>query len=684
MAKYRIAVDTGGTFTDFTFLNEESGDISIAKFPSTPDDPSRAILDGLDYFKGKGIDLNDVAFFCHGTTVGTNALLEEKGAATALVVTEGFTGVYEVMEQARPYGSDLFDLKYEKPSLLATQANTLQARERISADGAVLLSLDEDNLRDQARSLANSGVESVAVCLLFSFLEPRHERLAKKIIQQELPGIYVSLSSDVLPQIREYYRLSTTVINAYLTPNLDRYLRRVDKKLQEYGITTPQRFVMQSNGGMVPFERAAETAVATLVSGPAGGVTASVITGLAAGQANLITFDMGGTSCDVALIESGMAGLTTRSAVDGRHVAMPMMDINTVSAGGGTIAFVDRHGSLHVGPQSSGAVPGPACYGNGGELPTVTDANLVLGYLGEDAALGGTLRLNADAARRAIEKHVAKPLGLSVEEAAEGIVTIVNTKMEEAIKSISTMRGFDLRDFVLLPFGGAGPVHSGRMMQDLNMSAALIPPQAGVFSSLGLLLADVRHDFVRSRLMNLATLDSEVADAIIGEMTIEAQSVLSEEGFSEDWQEVELAADLRYKGQGYELGVNLDGPFVDKAGVERLRRTFDETHAARFGHSAPDSEVEVVSFRVAAIGRTPKPSLPVLPQISTSLEDAMTGRRQAWFDGQWFDSGIYRRSLLAAGHVVSGPSIIEQEDCTIVVLPSQTAEVDKFGNLKIQ
>src|SRR5262245_37209523 len=475
MTRYRVTVDTGGTFSDFVYLDEETGAVLIGKLSSTPDDPSRAILQGIEALLADGVAASDITYLCHGTTVGTNALLEGKGVRTGLLVTEGFRGIYPVAEQARPYGAAIFDVMYDKPAMLVPQSLTGEVKERVDFRGEVLRDLDEAALRETVRALAAESIDAVAVCLLFSFLNPAHEARVAAIIREAMPGCSISLSSEVLPQIREYYRLSTTVINAYLQPILARYIAELERRLRGAGVTTRQTYIMQSNGGMAPFDGAAERPVTTLLSGPAGGVTAGVHAARTTGYPNLITFDMGGTSCDVALIRNGEPALASRGKIDGRDIAVPAMDINTVSAGGGTIATVDRLGALAVGPHSAGAVPGPACYGRGGTLPTITDCNLVLGRLSADNFLGGRMRLHLDLARRAIEDHVARPLGVGVSDAAEGVIRVINIKMEEAIKAISTMRGYDLRDFMLLAFGGAGPVHAGRIARDLGMAGVIVP-----------------------------------------------------------------------------------------------------------------------------------------------------------------------------------------------------------------
>lgn len=682
MSGYRITVDTGGTFSDFVYLDEGNGEVSILKVPSTPDDPSKAIIVGVENLLATGVKSHDIGYFCHGTTVGTNALLEGKGVSTGLLVTEGFRGIYEVGEQARPHGPAIFDVMHNKPALLVPGNATGEVRERVTFDGSVLLPLDEGALRDSLRELADAGVESIAVCLLFSFLFPDHERRVREIITEEIPACGVSLSSEIVPQIREYHRLSTTVINAYLQPILARYIDRLGGRLSDAGVATRQKYIMQSNGGMATFEATARKAVTTVLSGPAGGVTASVATARVTGLLELITFDMGGTSCDVALISGGEPIVSNRGKIEGRDIALPMMDINTVSAGGGTIAEVDRFGILKVGPESAGAVPGPACYSRGGTKPTITDCNLVLGFLSEDNFLGGKMRLDSDKARRALENHVARPLGLELLAAAEGVVRIINVKMEEAIKAISTMRGYDLRDFMLLPFGGAGPIHAGRIAQELGMAGLVVPLYPGVFSAMGLLMSDVKHDHVQSRMSPLASTSAEQIDNVFGRMEAAARAELEEEGFASDQIRLARSLDLRYAGQGYELKIECDrlGGADD---LTTLRTTFDTRHKSMFGHMAPDEPVEIVSYRLQATGFMPPVPLRRFEPTGVTLDSALRERRTVRFEGRDIDTPIYQRERLDVGAAFSGPAVVDQFDCTTVVYPSQDVRVDEFKNLVI-
>ena len=683
MSRYRITVDTGGTFTDVVYFDEARRDITIHKLPSTPHNPSEAIISGVRHLLDQGVDGGDIEFFCHGTTVGTNALLEGKGAKTALLVTEGFRGIYEVGEQSTPHGPSVFDIAYQKATLLAPESLTGEVGERVDFQGKVLRKLDQAGLRETVRRFRDEGVTSVAVCLLFSFLTPRHEQMIARIINAEAPGMSVSLSSEVLPQIREFFRLSTTVINAYLQPILEHYIHHLEAQLDGAGVHTKKRYIMQSNGGTATFDAAARKAVATVLSGPAGGVTAGVHLSRALRQPNLITFDMGGTSCDVALIKDGEASDANRIEVDGRVISVPMMDINTVSAGGGTIARADALGQLQVGPDSAGAVPGPACYGTGGALPTVTDANLLLGYLGEDNFLGGRMALDVTHARQAMEDGVAAPLGMSLTDAAEGVIRIINVKMEEAIKAISTMRGYDLREFMLVAFGGAGPLHAGQMARNLAMRGIIVPLYPGVNSAIGLLQADVRHDYAVSRLTLITAIGPEELAGRLKTLADRARAELRAEGFRERQIALEYAIDMRYSGQGYELTVPLASGRVTKNSLAGIRNTFDETHHTLFGHSGPEEPVEVVTYRVTGIGKLPEVKMPSFRRKGVSLKSAYRGKRRARFDGATGDAAVYQRERLDVGHEILGPAVVEQLDSTLVVHPGQVARVDRFKNILI-
>jgi N-methylhydantoinase A len=677
---YRLAVDTGGTFSDFVLLDEATGALRVFKVPSTPDDPGRAVLQGV---QGSGLAASDIDFFVHGTTVGTNALLEEKGARAGLIITKGFRAVYEVQEQAREYGPILFDLLFEKPHLLVPQSRTFEVAERIGSKGEIDQELDDASVEAAIDGLEREGVQSVAICLLFSFANPEHERRIVQAIERRHPAWMVSASSELLPQIREYYRLSTTAINAYLAPKLADYLRQLDSGLKQAGVDTPRAYVMQSNGGSATLAGAAKRAVATIMSGPAGGVVAGAEVGRLAGSPNVITFDMGGTSCDVALIEGGVLRHETRSAIGRRHIAVPSLDIHTVSAGGGTLAWVDYQGALHVGPQSAGARPGPVAYGLGGETPTVTDCDLVLGYLNPRNFLGGELALDVDAARQAIEERIARPLGLDVLRAAAGVVALVDVKMGEAVKAISTQRGYDLRDFALVAFGGAGPVHAAHIALELGIPRVIAPPNPGVASALGLLMSPVRHDYVVSRLGRLLhTTPVEVRAGFAG---LEESAVrdLEAEGFDPESRHLEYLLDLRYAGQGYEIGVPLTRAEIETSDFGMWRERFDRLHEQAFGHAAPHQPVEIVNYRVAGIGQVAAARLATIqPQHGPATPAA---ERPVVFPGhELAPCPIYDRSALGAGARIDGPAILEQYDSTVVIHPGQSGCVDHTGSVVIE
>ncbi len=685
MSKYRVTVDTGGTFSDFVFFNEDTGEISITKVPSTPKEPFQAVLNGVNELIERGVRASDISFFSHGTTVGTNALLEEKGAKTGLLVTEGFRGIYEVMEQTRGYGPATYDLFFEKPRLLAPPYYTEEIPERVDFHGHVLKPIDVEAALQAVRRLKKKGVESVAVCFLFSFLNPAHELKIKEIFAKEFPQARLSLSYEVLPQIREFYRLSTTVINAYIQPVMASYLSRLESRMREIGVTTPKLYIMQSNGGVSTFKGSAERPVTTVLSGPAGGVIASMGTCERVGIKNIITFDMGGTSCDVALIHQGAPVITTQGKINMRPIALPMLDIHTVSAGGGTIARIDAVGGLQVGPDSAGADPGPVCYDRGGENITITDANVVAGVLDPDRFLGGRMKLNKAKADRLLEQKIARPLKLNLLEAADGVLKIINVKMEEAIKAVSSARGYDIRDFTLVAFGGGGPMHAGRMALDLGIPTVLVPTTPGVHSALGLLMSDVKHDYVRSKLVGLENLDLDEVNGLFLELIERAKADLRGEGFSEQEIRLEPHLDLRYAGQGYELTVPCMMPPLKREDLKIMRERFDALHEQNSGHKAETEPVELVSLRLISLGLVPQAKLSPKKPTGRKVEQARTGERRVFFGKEHgiLTTPIYRRDLFDPCFEIAGPAIVEQLDTTTVIHPEQRATVDEYGNILI-
>jgi len=686
MAKHRVTVDTGGTFSDFVFFNEETGEIAITKVPSIPKEPFQAVMNGVKELIDRGVAAKDISFFSHGTTVGTNALLEEKGARTGLLVTQGFRGIYEVMEQTRGYGPATYDLFFEKPRLLAPPYYTEEIPERVDFRGNALKPIDVEAAREAIKRLKKKGVESVAVCFLFSFLNPDHELKIKELFAREFPEARLSLSYEVLPQIREFYRLSTTVINAYIQPVMASYLSRLESRMRELGVTTPKLYIMQSNGGVSTFKGSAEKPVATVLSGPAGGVIASMGTCERVGINNIITFDMGGTSCDVALIHQGNPVITTQGKINLRPIALPMLDIHTVSAGGGTIARIDAVGGLQVGPDSAGADPGPVCYDRGGENITVTDANMVCGVLDPNHFLGGRMKLDKQKAERVLQEKLAKPLKLDLLEAADGVLKIIDAKMEEAIKAVSSARGYDIRDFTLVAFGGGGPMHAGRMALDLGIPSVLVPLTPGVHSALGLLMSDVKHDYVRSKLVGLDDLDLAEINHMFHQLIERAKADLQSEGFSEEEIKIEPYLDLRYAGQGYELTVPAPMPPFTKHDLTLMRGRFDTMHEQNSGHKAESEPVELVSLRLISLGLVPQAKLSPGKVTGRKVEQAKLGERKVFFGKEHgvLTTQVYNRDLFEPGHKISGPAIVEQLDTTTVIQPEQEASVDEYRNIIIK
>ena len=684
MKKVQVAVDTGGTFSDFTYL-DESGALQSFKVPSSPAEPERAVIQGLTKIVDDGVRPDLIDLFIHGTTVGTNTLLQEHGSKTALVITEGFDAIYEVQEQARPYGKEIFNIRYQRPKLLVDRQNVIEIPERIGSKGEVVREIDLDVTRSRLETLKTENISGVAICLLFSFINPDHERAVRRIAEEVLPGVQLTLSSEICPFIREYYRLSTTVINAYLRPKMDRYLSQLDRAISDLGVLTKKRYVMQSNGGVGSITSTAERPVSTLMSGLAGGVMASLSILEKAGLAHGISFDMGGTSCDVAVTEGRVVEIRDRFDIDGRHICLPSVQVETLSAGGGTLAWVDDGGALHVGPESAGAVPGPVAYGRGGEIPTVTDCNVTLGYLGNRDEVKGHLTLDVKAAERAIQERLATPLGLSVESAALGALKVVDIKMAEAVRALATSKGLDLREFTLIAFGGAGPLHASRIMRELNLKQVLIPARPGVTSALGLLQADVKHEFISTKPQSLSQVSAETVHDIFNGIEKDAFAKFDQEGFPRSSVMLERYMDLRYQGQGYELSVAVN---VDGLDTQQIRSDFDELHAKKFGHAAGSQPVEVMSYRL--IGRAaPDRDQSVFDVLPISGVKGLEARvRSGIFDvdgsPEHFEMLVMQRDMMEINRIYEGPLVIEQSDTTTLVIPRQTAELDSQGNIIIK
>ena len=670
-------------------LDTTTGILAVEKVASTPKNPALGVLEGIARYVEKGVAAKDIEFFAHGTTITTNALLEMRGAKVALFVTKGYRAVQEVQNQARD--GNLFDYFYAKPPPIAPQSLTREIPERSDHSGRVLVPLDEEAVRQAARELQSAGVDSIAVCYLFSFMNPAHEERTRKLIQRELPGVHVSLSSEVLPRIREWPRMSTTLINAYLEPVLVRYIDHLNSGLDRIGVLTQQRYLMQSNGGVMPFIAAiagGKTAH-TLLSGPAAGAQASAYLAEEQAKSGLVTLDMGGTSADIAFIEGGAPLEVTEGTIARRQIDLPALDMTSISAGGGSIAWVDDAGFLNVGPHSSGADPGPACYGRG-ERPTVTDADLVCGCLNPEYFLGGAQKLDVAASERAIETRIADPLKMSVLEAASGIRRIVDTRMADEVRVFAAKRGVDLSAFTLLPFGGAGAVHAAAVAEELGMRRILVPARPGAFSALGLLCTDVVHDYIRSELKPLDAVTPEHVEEIYAQLEAKAHAELSGEGMRAADARFFREIDLRYAGQGYELRTPLDGLFTGRLTAEALaaaRARFDERHARIHGHAARNRPVEVVSYRLRLRVAVPryKPREETSPGLPRPEGVAEKGKRSLFMSGGTaVEAAVYERDRLDVGSVIAGPAIIEQFDATTVIPPGWAGRVDGFRNLVLE
>jgi N-methylhydantoinase A len=647
----RLGVDVGGTFTDVVILS--GGRLVTAKVPSTPSDQSEGVLAGVE---AADFDASGLEAFAHGMTVATNALLERRGARLALVTTEGFRDVIEIGRQNRP---SLYDLTRDRPPALVPRELRFTVRERMGPDGE-LAELDEDDLARVVDAVRDAGVEAVAVCLLFAFLHPEHEQRVGEALRSQLDGVHVSLSSEVLPEFREFERFATTAADAYLAPRLSAYLGRLAERSEEAGLPTP--LVMQSSGGVIDLDAAVSAAAACVLSGPAGGVVGAAYAAAASGYEDLLTFDMGGTSTDVAPVIGGDAQTTTDSVVAGVPLKLPMVDVHTVSAGGGSIAWADAGGALRVGPQSAGAEPGPAAYGAGGEEPTVTDANLFLGYLEDGATLGGEVVLQRELAEQALER-LGSQLGLDALQTARGIVRVANAEMTRALRVISVERGLDPRDFALVAFGGAGGMHACALADELGMRTLVVPKAAGVLSALGLAISDVRRDYVE---VLLGEPDADRLEPAFGDLEARAREDLDDPRLSR-------GADLRYRGQSFELT-------VDAGELESLVARFHDAHEQRYGYRMEEEPVELVNVRVTATVAVDKPEL----QEEPAEGDGRSGRRRASFDGDWVEVAVFDRTEMGAGSEVSGPALVEFPEATCVIAPDWAGRVDDAGSLVLE
>ncbi|HEY8467203.1 MAG TPA: hydantoinase/oxoprolinase family protein [Solirubrobacterales bacterium] len=650
-----LGVDVGGTFTDAVLF--DGSELHTGKAPTTPDDQARGVMAAVEQvLASAGAAPEDVRRFAHGMTVGTNALLEQRGARTALVATAGFEDVIEIGRQARP---SLYRLCEAPPTPLVPRELRFGARERVGPDGVIAPLADAEAERVAALA-AEAGVESVAISLLFSYVDAAHEERLARAIARRLPGVHVSASHRVLPRFREYERTSTTVIDAYLAPLLGRYLRSLSETARAAGL--PAIEVMKSSGGAVDAAEAAGGGAWSVLSGPAGGAVGASLIARLSGDGSALGLDMGGTSCDVCVVEDGAVRLTDTRQIEGRVIQLPMVDVHTVGAGGGSIAWRDHGGALRVGPRSAGADPGPACYGRGGTEPTVTDANLVLGRLAADTKLAGGVELDAEAAERAIAR-LAGELGLSALETAEGIVRLADQEMVRALRVVTVERGVDPRRFALMPFGGAGPAHAAAIAEELGIERILCPRAGGVLSALGLLAAPRRRDASRTVMLSGADFERARIAGIVETMRAELAPGMED-------ADVECGYELRYRGQAFELPVAA-GPAPDPA---ELRAAFDAEHERRYGFHDPDAEIELVHVNVAVVERGPE------PQPRAAADEPERTARRVRMGGEWVEAEVLRGEL-PAGLSVSGPAVLELPETTMVLPPTWHARVDEHGTI---
>ncbi|MEO8159113.1 MAG: hydantoinase/oxoprolinase family protein [Betaproteobacteria bacterium] len=672
---YALGVDVGGTFTDIALIRISDGQAFFHKTSSTPSDPSAAVAEGVSALLAQSrVNASEVRYFGHGTTVATNAVITGRTARTGLITTKGFRDVLDIRRQRQPH---TYDIRIDKPAALVPRHLRKELRERVYLSGDPALPPDIDALQPIIADFKRQGVEAVAVCFLHSYARPEHEALVARAVQDGLPEAFICSSHEVLAEFREYERISTTVLNAALGPVMSRYLNRLAALADAMGLVAPK--IQQSNGGVSSARDAGANAVRTLVSGPAAGVTGATQLAVAAGAPDIITFDVGGTSTDVCLIQDGRPLIARQREFHRYPVRFPMVDVHSVGAGGGSIAWVDDGGFLRVGPQSAGAVPGPACYGLGGESPTVTDANVVLGRLPGDALLGGRMPIDASLARKAIEERIAVPMGLSVEDAAQGILTILNENMMRAIRVISVEKGYDPRNFTLVAFGGAGPLLASALAFELGISRVMVPPHPGLLCAHGLLVADVRADFSLSRIGLLNEAGADGLNGGFAELERRAADWFSREGVPPTQRRVDRSLDLRFAGQSHELTVPIASKNLQEVDLSAIVTAFQGEHMRVFGY-APDGQVQIVTYRLSA--HTPVAGAPRHRPVAQVKGSALTGSRRAHFQGIGFvDCPIYDRSLLEPQKEVRGPAIMEQMDTTTVVLPGQIARAQSDGIL---
>ncbi|EYT57108.1 hydantoinase/oxoprolinase family protein [Microbacterium sp. UCD-TDU] len=672
----RLGIDVGGTFTDIVVIDDE-GNRLVEKVPSTPHDASIGILDGIRRIgQTRGVDVAEIGIFAHGSTVATNALLEAKLPPTALIVTEGFGDVLEIGTQLRPA---LFDLTAEKPPAHVPRDLVFEVAERVDRVGVVVRELTDEAIARVVEQVRDAGVEAVAVSLLFSFRNSEHERRIAAALREALPDLAVAVSSDVAPEIKEYPRSSTAAVSAALQPLVARYMHGIIDGVGDVGLTAPL-YIMQSNGGVMTAGEAARNAHRMVLSGPAAGVLAATKVAQEPGYGNQITFDMGGTSTDIALIHEGRAQIERETLFEGRPLLVPQFDIHTIGSGGGSLARVDSAGLLRVGPESAGAMPGPASYGRGGTRPTTTDAHVVLGRIDPSRFLGGEMALDVEAARRAVEEHVAVPLGITVEEAAVGILEVADSIMARGVRVVSVNRGFDPREFQLLPFGGAGPMHAANVARMVGVGGVLIPSNPGTLSAVGLADSDLKYDFTTVVDQDLSDVDASDIEAALAPLIAEAASRLAPSGVAAV-RHLRIGR-FRYAWQDNDVEVILGSEPIDDALLQEGIARFHRQHEFEFGHSDPDERVELAALSIESTGvlQTGASAAPAAEPHEHAAQPTTT--RAVYFkDAGWVNTAVFERSNLAAGATFTGPAIIEEREATTVVPPAASGRVDHLRNL---
>ncbi len=679
---YRIGIDVGGTFTDVTLLNADTGKYFTYKLSSTPEDQSIAISSGTkETLALYGVDVSEIEYFGHGTTVATNMVIERKGAKTALLTTKGFKDLLEIGRQTRP---SLYNIMEDKPETLIRRALRKEIDERTAADGSILKKAEEAEIIRVLGELKEKGVEALAVCFLFSFLNPENERKVEECIKKVWPEVYYSVSSGILPEFREFERLSTTVINSYLGPRMKLYIHNLQNRLKAIGVKV-EPYITQSNGGVMSIGSTILTPVQTALSGPSAGVVGAIYVAEAAGFKNLITYDMGGTSTDVSLVTDGRAEYTTKSKICGLPSGIPMIDVQAVGAGGGSIAYLDNAGALKVGPESAGANPGPAAYGLGNTRPVVTDANIVLGRTNQHYILGGRLRIDAELSKKAVEAELAGPMGLSLEQAAQGVISVVNANMARAIRVITVEKGRNPSDFVLVAYGGAGPMHAVELAREIGVDTILIPPAPGALCSLGLLTADIKKSYVKTALLHYDSTSPEEINALMDALMAEGNAWLQSEKVAPEHRRFHNIVEMRYIGQNYELQVDIPSRPLTREDVLKLKADFFKEHELNYGYYNPNAPVQLVNFRSEAVGIVAKPQFATLTEEMADAAVALVERRQVYFSGCGFvDCPVYNREKFGKAGRINGPCIVEQMDSTTVIPPGASFKVDDHGNLIVQ